>query len=222
MNIVVAAVCGYFLGAIPTGVIVSRLAGGVDLRDYGSGKTGFTNSLRVLGLRRSLPVFIIDFAKGAVAALLPLLYTDDPWAQAAGGLAAVMGHVWPLFAGFRGGRGVLTGAGALVALNPLAALLVLPPALLALLVTKYMSATSMVACVSAAAIFTSLAVLDLHDWAYAVAASAGGALIIALHKDNVARLLAGTEPKVGRGGGRRDRSPPQSPSPSAERGRLQN
>jgi glycerol-3-phosphate acyltransferase PlsY len=235
MNIVVAAVCGYLLGAIPTGLLVSRVAGGVDLRDYGSGKTGFTNSLRVLGLRRSLPVFVGDFAKGAAAALLPLLYTDDPWARAAGGLAAVVGHVWPVFASFRGGRGVLAGAGALVALNPLAALLVVPPALLTLLVTKYMSAMSIVACVSAALVFSAFAALDLHAWAYAFAATAGGALIVALQKDNIGRLLAGSEPKVGQrtseasppnplsdsGEGGSETSPPPSPSPTWVWGKVQ-
>jgi glycerol-3-phosphate acyltransferase PlsY len=203
VDVVIAAVCGYLLGSIPTGLLVSRLAGGIDLREYGSGKTGFTNSLRVLGLRRSLPVFIIDFSKGLVAALLPLAYTDEPWARAVGGLAAVCGHVWPVFAGFRGGRGVLAGAGALVALNPLAALLVVPPAALTLLLTRFMSATSIVACVSAGIVFTAFAALGWHDWAYAFAAVAGGGLIIALHRDNIGRLAAGTEPKVGRGGERR-------------------
>src|SRR5262245_60488829 len=101
MEIALAAALGYLIGSIPVGVIVSRLVGGVDVRDYGSGKTGFTNSLRVLGLRRSVPVFIGDLLKGAIAATLPLLWSDDPWARAAGGFAAVVGHVWPIFAGFR-------------------------------------------------------------------------------------------------------------------------
>src|SRR5688572_20308914 len=113
MPILIAAVSGYLIGSIPIGVLVGKLLGGIDVRDYGSGKTGFTNSLRVLGLRRSLPVFLGDLAKGALAASLPLLYSDDPWTRAAGGLAAVVGHIWPVFAGFRGGRGILTGAGVL-------------------------------------------------------------------------------------------------------------
>jgi glycerol-3-phosphate acyltransferase PlsY len=203
MPVVVAALTGYLLGAIPVGLIVSRLVGRVDVRDFGSGKTGFTNSLRVLGLRRALPVFLGDFAKGAVAATLPLLYTDDPWARAAGGLAAVVGHVWPAFAGFRGGRGVLTGAGVLVTLNPPAALAVVPVAALALLATKYVSFASITGAATAAALFTALAALDVHSWAYAVAAVAGGTLIIAVHHDNIGRLLAGTERKIGSGSERR-------------------
>lgn len=203
MDVAFAAACGYLIGSIPIGLLVSRLAGGVDLRDYGSGKTGFTNSLRVLGLGRSLPVFAGDFAKGLAAALLPLAYSDDPWARAAGGLAAVCGHVWPVFAGFRGGRGVLTGAGVLVALSPLAALAVIPPAVVTLLLTKYMSMTSIVACAAAALVFAVFAAFDLHSWAYAFTAIAGATLIVALHRDNIARLRAGTEPKFGRGGERR-------------------
>lgn len=206
MSIVLAVVCGYLLGSIPVGLIVGRTVRGVDVRDYGSGKTGFTNTLRVLGLRRSVPVFLGDFGKGLAAALLPLLYTDDPWARAAGGLAAVIGHVWPVFAGFRGGRGVLTGAGILAALDPLAVLVVVPIALAVMLTTKYMSLTSIVACVTAAIVFVLFAALGIHSWAAAAAAGPGAALIIVLHKENIGRLLHGTEPKIGRGGERRARA----------------
>jgi glycerol-3-phosphate acyltransferase PlsY len=203
MTLLLAAVTGYLIGSIPVGLIVSRLAGGVDLRDYGSGKTGFTNSLRVLGIGRSVPVLAGDLAKGAAAASLPLLYTDDPWARAAGGLAAVAGHAWPLFASFRGGRGVLTGAGVLLALSPLAALCVLPLAAVMLLLTRFMSVASIAGAAEAAVIFSIFAALDLHPWAYAATAVLGGSLIIALHHDNIGRLLAGTEPRIGQGGRRR-------------------
>jgi glycerol-3-phosphate acyltransferase PlsY len=197
MEIVAAAVVGYLLGSIPVGLLAGRLAGGVDVRDYGSGKTGFTNSLRVLGLRRSLPVFAGDYGKGLAAALLPLIWSEDPWARAAGGLAAVCGHVWPLFAGFRGGRGMLTGAGVLTGLSPIAVLIVLPIAGATLKLTRYMSLTSISAAAIAGALFAAFAAADLHPWAFAVAAIAGGALTIVLHHDNIGRLLAGTERRVG-------------------------
>jgi acyl phosphate:glycerol-3-phosphate acyltransferase len=196
LDIVIAAVTGYLLGSIPFGLIVSRLRG-VDLRDYGSGKTGFTNSLRVLGLRSSAAVFAGDFAKGVVATLLPFLYTDDPWARAAGGLAAVIGHVWPVFAGFRGGRGVLTGGGVLMALSPLAVLVTLPFAVLILYVWRYMSLMSISAAAIAALLFVIGAASGLHPWAFAVAAVIGSMLVVALHHDNIGRLRAGTESKVG-------------------------
>jgi glycerol-3-phosphate acyltransferase PlsY len=203
MAIGLAAIVGYLLGSIPFGLLVGRFGGGVDVRDYGSGKTGFTNTLRVFGLRRSVPVFLGDFGKGVAAALLPLLYTDDAWARCAGGLAAVVGHIWPLFAGFRGGRGVLTGGGVLLALNPWAALLVVPPTVLTALRWRYMSLASIVAATAAALLFLLLAALDVHSWPTGIAAGLGGALVVLLHRDNIGRLLAGTERKIGQGGERR-------------------
>jgi glycerol-3-phosphate acyltransferase PlsY len=204
VSLVLATVVGYLLGSIPVGLIVTRLfGGGVDLRDFGSGKTGFTNSLRVLGLRRSVPVFVGDFLKGLAAALLPLLWTDDPWAQAAGGIAVVVGHAWPVFAGFRGGRGVLAGVGALFGLNPVAALVVVPVFLLCILLTRYVSLGSILAAASAGIAFVVLAAAGEQSWAYGVAAATGATMVIALHHDNIARLLAGTERKLGKGGERR-------------------
>ena len=197
MDIVIAALVGYLLGSIPFGVLASRYFRGADVRNFGSGKTGFTNSLRVLGLKRSVPVFAGDFLKGVAAALLPLLWTDDPWAQAIGGLAAVIGHVWPLFAGFRGGRGVLTGAGVLLALSPLAVLIVLPIAALVLYATRYMSLMSITTAALAAISFAAFAALDWHPWPFAVVAAIGCTLVIVLHHDNIARLRAGTERRLG-------------------------
>jgi glycerol-3-phosphate acyltransferase PlsY len=209
VELVIAAVTGYLLGSIPFGLIASKLRGGVDLRDLGSGKTGFTNSLRVIGLKRSLPVFLGDFAKGMAAALLPLLYTDEPWARVAGGLAAVAGHVWPLFAGFRGGRGVLTGGAVLLALSPLATLAILPVAALILYKWRYMSLMSISAACLAAVSFAVFAAAGLHPWAFVAAAALGGALVIALHHDNIDRLRAGTERKVGQ----RVEAGPAAPQP---------
>lgn len=203
MDVLIAAIVGYLLGAIPVGLIVTRLNGGGDVRDYGSGKTGFTNTLRVVGLKRSVPVFVGDFLKGFTAAMLPLLWTDDPWARAAGGVAAIVGHAWPVFAGFRGGRGVLAGVGALVALNPVAALVVVPVMALCVGVTRYVSLGSISAAFAAGVAFVALSALDQQSWAYAVAAALGASLIIALHHDNIGRLLAGTERKLGKGGERR-------------------
>jgi acyl phosphate:glycerol-3-phosphate acyltransferase len=206
MEIAAVVILGYLLGSIPMGLIAGKLAGGVDVRDYGSGKTGFTNSLRVLGLRRSLPVFLGDYGKGLAATLLPFLWSDDPWARALGGLAAVCGHVWPLFAGFRGGRGVLTGAGVLSGLSPLPVLIVIPIAGATLKLTRYMSITSISAAAFAGVLFVAFAAADLHPWAFAAVALAGSSLTIVLHHDNIRRLLAGTERRVG---DRAETLPPQ-------------
>jgi glycerol-3-phosphate acyltransferase PlsY len=144
-----------------------------------------------------VPVFAGDFLKGLVAALLPLLWTEDPWARAIGGLAAVCGHVWPLFAGFRGGRGVLTGAGVLLALSPVAVLIVLPVSALILYTTRFMSLMSISTAALVAVSFVVFAALDIHPWAFAAIAVIGCTLVIVLHHDNIARLRAGTERRVG-------------------------
>jgi glycerol-3-phosphate acyltransferase PlsY len=197
LPLIVAAVTGYLLGAIPVSLIVGKLAGGLDVRAFGSGKTGFTNSLRVFGWRRSAPIFLGDLLKGSAAALLPLLYTDDAWARAAGGLAAVAGHIWPIFAGFRGGRGVLTGAGVLLALSPLAALAVIPVAAGVISLTRLVSLASISASAVAALVFIAAAAGGFLPWAYSAAAASGAVLVIAAHHDNIGRLLRGTERRLG-------------------------
>ena len=207
LELAIAVVCGYLLGSIPFGLIVSKRAAGNDLREFGSGKTGFTNSLRVLGLKRSVPVFAGDLLKGAAAALLPLLYSDEPWARALGGLAAVVGHVWPVFANFRGGRGVLTGAGVLLALSPVASLIAVVIAGLVIYITRYVSLASITACALAAVLSCALAANEHVAWPSAIVVTLGATLVIALHHDNIGRLLAGTERKVGQGGDRRVATP---------------
>ena len=103
---------GYLIGSIPVGVLVGRIYRGVDVRDYGSGKIGFTNTLRSLGWGAALIVAVGDTMKGVVPILIGRFVFDDPWAVALGGVAAVAGHMFPLFAGFRGGRGAATAFGA--------------------------------------------------------------------------------------------------------------
>ena len=203
MALIASTVCGYLLGSIPFGLIAGRLFQGVDVRDYGSGKTGFTNTLRVLGLQRSLLVFGGDFGKGAAATLLPLLYTDDAWVRAFGGLAAVIGHIWPAFAGFKGGRGVLTGAGVLVAFDPRIIAVVLPVALAAFALSHTMSVVSLASALAAAVAFAAFAAFGVDPWADAVVGAIGVALVVAMHGENIKRLRRGEEPRIGQGGSRR-------------------
>ena len=122
----VVALIGYLLGSLPMGLIAGKVVRGVDIRDYGSGKTGFTNALRTIGLKAALLVLLGDALKGAVPVLIARLLSDDAYAQMVAGLAAVVGHDWPVFAGFRGGRGVTTFFGVLLAMNPLVFLAMVP------------------------------------------------------------------------------------------------
>jgi glycerol-3-phosphate acyltransferase PlsY len=199
----VIALIGYLLGSVPTGIIAGRLARGIDIRDYGSGKMGFTNALRTIGLRASLPVLVGDLAKGALTVVIARLLSDNAYVQAVGGLAAVVGHDWPVFAGFRGGRGVTTSFGVLLGMNPLVGLALVPVAVAIALVTRYMSVMSISGAVLAAGVLIGLAAAGVLPTAYAVYAGLVGALVVVLHRENIRRLLAGTEPKIGRGGKRR-------------------
>jgi glycerol-3-phosphate acyltransferase PlsY len=198
--VALAALGGYLLGSIPTGLIVGRAYRGVDVRDFGSGKTGFTNTLRSLGLGAALIVVAVDIAKGAVPVLVGRFLFDEPWAAAIGGAAAVLGHNWPLFAGFRGGRGVATAWGAFSAISPLAGAALLLVAAAVLGTTRYVSLMS-IACTAAG--FVALAVLVALDEVaapYLLFAVIAAATIELSHVGNIRRLLAGVEPKLGQGG----------------------
>ena len=203
----VCAAVGYLLGSLPSGLWIGRLARGIDIRQYGSGRTGFTNVLRTVGVRWGVVVLIADLAKGAVAVVIGLLISDEPYVAAVAGLAAAVGHDWPLFAGFRGGRGVAASFGAALAMNPVASLALLPFAVGLVAVTRIMSLMSVGMAPVLAAVFVTLAAVGIHPWAYAVYAVISSAMLIVLHWENVQRLLAGTEPKIGQGGRQREEPP---------------
>jgi glycerol-3-phosphate acyltransferase PlsY len=196
-----AIAAGYLLGAVPFGLLVGRLAGNVDLRDLGSRRTGATNASRTLGMRWGAVVLLFDIAKGVGAVLLArLLFRDGAageWVAAAAGFAAVVGHNWSAFIGFRGGRGVATTGGGLLALAPLAVVGVVPVMLAIVWRTRYVSAASLAGAAGAMIATALLAAASLGTWpafAYAVAA---GSLVIVSHGDNIARLRAGTERRIG-------------------------
>ena len=199
----VMAPIGYLMGSVPMGLIAGRLVRGIDIREYGSGKTGFTNALRTIGLRASLLVLLGDAAKGALPVLIARLLSDNAYVQAVAGLAAVVGHDWPVFAGFRGGRGVTTFFGVILGMNPLVVVVLVPVGVAIAFLTRYMSVMSIGSSVLAACVLIGLAAAGVLPAAYALYASLGAALIVVLHRENIRRLLAGTEPKIGRGGERR-------------------
>lgn len=204
------AVCiaaGYVAGSIPTGLVVGRIARGIDIRDYGSGKIGFTNVLRTVGARWGIVALLGDFAKGAAPVVLARVISDEPYVAMAAGLAAAIGHDWPVFAGFRGGRGVAASYGVILALNPIAGAALLPLGLAIIGITRIVSLMSVVMAPVVAVVFVILAALDVHPWAYAIYAIAAAVLVVVLHRENIERLLAGTEPKFGQGGDRREELP---------------
>jgi acyl phosphate:glycerol-3-phosphate acyltransferase len=197
-ELVVVALLGYLLGAIPSGVLVGRLRG-VDPRETGSGRTGTTNAMRSLGMRWAAVVALLDVAKGAVAVLLGGALGPDAWGAAIAGVAAVVGHVRSVFIGFGGGRGVATGAGAMLVLAPLAVLAAVPEFAAIVAATRLVSLGSISAAVTVALVAGALYAIGWVGIVAVVAATLIGLVVIVAHADNIGRLLSGTERRLGDG-----------------------
>jgi glycerol-3-phosphate acyltransferase PlsY len=196
----------YLLGSFPTGVIAGRLRG-IDLRRHGSGNTGFSNALRVLGPKAGIPVLIVDVAKGfvAVAAVAAIAGPQSPLGptgiRIAAGLAAAAGHIWPAFAGFRGGKAVATGLGVFLALSPVATVAALAVWSVVVYASGYISVGSIAAAfLLPFGVGIEARVARTPQPVALVAAAAALAIVIVVrHRSNMRRLLAGTESRVGWG-----------------------
>jgi glycerol-3-phosphate acyltransferase PlsY len=200
-GVLLAALAGYLLGAVPSGVIVGRLRG-IDPRSGGSGRTGATNAMRTLGTGLAAVVLVADVLKGALAVLLGgwlagSLGGSEAWGAALGGVGAVIGHVRSVFIGFTGGRGVATGAGAMLVLAPLAVLAAVPVIVAAVWRTRYVSLGSVLAALTVATVAVVLFLVGWVGAASAVAAILIGAVVVVAHADNLERLRAGTERRLG-------------------------
>jgi glycerol-3-phosphate acyltransferase PlsY len=193
---------GYLLGSIPFGLVLGFAFTGKDIRTLGSGKTGATNVLRTSGKLAAALVVIADIAKGTVPALLGRYLWDDAGVAAAGAAAAVIGHVWPVFAGFRGGRGVATSFGGVLGLVPLLAIAFPLAGALIIASTRYVSLMSIVVTPLAALALIIAAAAGWTPWADAFYGLFAVALIEYMHLPNMRRLRAGLEPRIGRGGDR--------------------
>lgn len=190
---IVGGVIGYLLGSIPTGLWIGIWRGGGDIRASGSGRTGATNTFRALGLRWSVTVLALDAVKGAAPVLIVMAVWDSPTAEVVGALAAVVGHQYPLYAGFRGGRGAATALGGVLAIMPMGALFALATGIPILLRIRVMSLATLAGATSAAVGISLLAVYGGAPDAYAVFAAGTWLLIVVGHRDNIQRLAAGTE-----------------------------
>lgn len=193
---VVLTLVAYASGAVPWGFVFGRLFRNVDIRRYGSGSTGATNALRVLGWQFSVAVFVLDFLKGFVPVLLARQLGLHDWWIAAIAVAAVAGHCWSPFLAFRGGKGMATGAGAAAAIIPWV-LLVFPLMVLIVLVTRYVSLASIVGSSAVSVVVVVLAVVAIVPWNESLAIVAITGIIIIQHHANIRRLLAGNERRLG-------------------------
>jgi glycerol-3-phosphate acyltransferase PlsY len=198
--IIALLVTAYLLGSIPTAVWWGKRHYGIDVREFGSGNAGATNTFRVLGKKAGIPVLFIDILKGTAAVLLVYLssfeYDSNQFVnlELGLGIAALVGHVFPLFAGFRGGKGVATILGVVICLTPITSLMVLGVFLIVLLATRYVSLSSMVAGLSFP--FFLNIVLQNQNETLLIFSVFVAALLIITHKKNISRLLKRQESKV--------------------------
>jgi glycerol-3-phosphate acyltransferase PlsY len=193
MTLLLAAICGYLLGSIPFGLVLTKLAGAGDIRQIGSGNIGATNVLRTGRKGLALATLVLDSGKGAAAVLLAGYLAGDMVGMAAGG-AVIIGHNFPVWLNFKGGKGVATSLGTLLAIVPLVGVLVFATWLAVLALFRISSLSALVAA-ALCPVFTYWLGETMEQKLFALAV---GALVILRHHANIRRLLDGTEPRVGK------------------------
>jgi len=191
----------YLIGSIPTAVWISRHFFGVDIRDYGSGNAGATNTFRVLGSKWGSIVMSVDVLNGVVATSLYIVipfYVHNEWDRTnlmvGLGLAAVVGHIFPLWADFRGGKGVATLFGMILAIQPIVAVYCVGVFLLCLYLTRFVSLSSILASIAFAVLI--LFIFNEKEPLYRAFAIAVALLVILTHQKNISRMLRGSESKI--------------------------
>ena len=192
---ILAAVIGYLLGNIPSGVLIARGYGIGDIRKHGSGNTGTTNVLRTLGWLPSVLTLVCDCLKGYVACLIGKWLGGDA-GMLVGGLSAILGHDFPVFMGFKGGKGIATSLGLIIAINPWIALAELIVQIIAVGLTRYMSIASLITTV-AFPVLVALMERGRENYAmFIIAACIVSALSLFGHRSNIQRLIRGDENRL--------------------------
>jgi len=232
LTLILILAVSYLVGSIPTSIIAGKLLKGIDIRDYGSGNAGGTNAFRVLGWKAGLAVTVLDILKGAIGAISVVVFFEahppgvlpdiNPIAlRLLAGLSAVFGHVFTVFAGFRGGKGVSTAAGMMFGIAPVTTLIVLAIFLLTVLLSRYVSVASMLAALAFPLIIairkyffdlgegldyyvrlfnTNVFIHDSLDYHLLIFGFIVALAILFTHRANIRRLLSGNENRVKLGG----------------------
>ena len=188
---------GYILGSVPFGLLIGWAFGRVDVREYGSGKIGSTNALRTIGVKAAVLSLVLDMGKSVLTVIISRILFDSYGADAIGAFACLIGHNWPVFVRFRGGRGVASGWGGAFILFPLSGVMAGLLGLPIIALTKYVSLGSLIGSSAGAATIVWLSVTDGLPDEYVGYAICGLGLIIFRHRDNIYRLLKGSERKLG-------------------------
>ena len=208
-KIVLILVISYIFGSIPFGVLISRKFAGVDVRKFGSGKIGTTNVLRTVGKKAALFVGVLDILKGALPVIItgvifkntPVIVANIDFGvvvlQALAAMAAITGHSFSIFLKFQGGRGVATFFGGLIALCPIAAIIGAEMLILSIGLTRYVSLGSIIGAVGTYAILIPLSLFNGFPLVVLIYSLIGAIFIMVMHRDNISRLLKGTERRLG-------------------------
>jgi len=189
---IIVVVVAYLLGSIPVGYLIVRGKSGADIRETGSGGTGATNVSRRAGKAAGVLTLLLDAAKGCVAVVIARTVSGDDWVIAAAAIAALVGHIFPVWLGFRGGKGVATGVGIFLVLAPIPLLCAGVVFVAIVLLTRYVSLGSM----TAAILIPVLVWVQSDSQPLLTAAVVGSALIVFAHRGNIQRLAAGTESRI--------------------------
>lgn len=189
----------YIIGSIPSAYIIAKLTKNIDIREYGSGNVGATNVIRVVGKLQGIFVLLIDFLKGFISVyFISNLYLNETWIveldvlKSVAALFVILGHVHTIFLGFKGGKGVATGAGAFIALSPYSALCSIVLFLVSLSITKVVSISSIIASFS----LPIFLLLGKAPYQFIIIGFLASAIIIVKHVPNIKRITEGIEPKI--------------------------
>jgi len=187
---------GYVMGSIPVGYLVVKLAKGTDIRQHGSGRTGGTNVWRAAGFWPAILTVSGDFLKGMIAVWMAKVILGDSIGQVLVGVAAIAGHNWSVFLGWRGGAGTITHLGVISMLSLPVALALMGAGLLVIVISRYASVASLAVATLAPVIFLGLALFAHHPLLHALYGLLAGAAVVLAHRSNIVRLLSGTERRL--------------------------
>lgn len=187
----------YVVGSMPWGLLIVRLLRGIDVRTYGSGSIGSTNVLRTVGKGPAALVFIADTVKGFLIVVIARQIAEDPWVHVAIAVAVIVGHIWPIFAQFRGGKGVATGLGAAAGIDPLSAIVGLAAFVPIVWVTRLVSLGSVIGVLIVVIILVISGAFGAIPAQYLWFGVIVGVLIVGGHRENIKRLKHGSERRLG-------------------------
>jgi|TARA_B100001750_G_scaffold127731_2_gene101372 glycerol-3-phosphate acyltransferase PlsY len=198
-NFIIFGILSYLIGAIPIGLILSKSLRGIDIRNYGSGSIGMSNIQRNLGNFPAAVVLTLDMTKSFLPILYVRYFLPDPQIlETISALGALTGHCWPIFAKFRGGRGVATGWGSLLILSPITGIIAGIIGVPIMIMYKFISLGSIIGATSGCISMMLLSITRYHSFEYLWYALLGNIIVVYKHKENIQRLLEGTERKIGK------------------------